>query len=75
MLLNLPEEAKSLIENKGFSASRSDEPAGRCAIDMIREQNKEAKTRKVAVKGYPQSQTLILLQVMKTVRLQRTNYS
>ena len=34
MLLNLPEEAKSLIENKGLSVSRSDVPAERCAIDM-----------------------------------------
>ena len=47
MLLNLPGEAKSLIENKGFSVSRSDVPAGRCAIDMTVEQttNKDAKTR------------------------------
>ena len=47
MLLVLPGEAKSLIENKGFSVSRSDAPAGRCAIDMTLEQttNKDAKTR------------------------------
>ena len=47
MLLNLPGEAKSLIENKRFSVSRSDVPAGRCAIDMTIEQtfNKDAKTR------------------------------
>ena len=47
MLLNLPGEAKSLIENKGFSVSRSDVPAGRCAIYMTIEQttNKDAKTR------------------------------
>ena len=47
MLLNLPGEAKSLIENKGFSVFRSDVPAGRCAIDMTIEQttNKDAKTR------------------------------
>ena len=47
MLLNLPEEAKSLIENKGFSVTRSDALAGRCAIDMTIEQttNKDAKTR------------------------------
>ena len=47
MLLNLPGEAKSLIENKGFSVSRSDVPAGRCAIDMtIQTTNKDAKRRK-----------------------------
>ena len=47
MLLNLPGEAKTLIENKGFSVSRSDVPAKRCAIDMTIEQttNKDAKTR------------------------------
>ena len=47
MLLNLPEEAKSLIENRGFSVSRSDVPAGRCSIDMTIKQtiNKDAKTR------------------------------
>ena len=45
MLLNLPGEAKSLIENKGFSVSRSDVPAGRCAINITIEQttNKDAK--------------------------------
>ena len=34
-----------MIENKGFSVSRSDVPAGRCAIDMAIEQttNKDAK--------------------------------
>ena len=47
MLLNLPDESKSLIVNKGFSVSRSDVPDGRCSINMTIEQtiNKDAKTR------------------------------
>ena len=46
-LINLLEEAKSLTENQEFSVSRSDVPAGRCAIDMTIEQTtyKDAKTR------------------------------
>ena len=55
MLLNLPGEAKSLIENKGFSVSRSDVPAGRCAIDMTIKQttNKDAKTRGGIIEAFP----------------------
>ena len=55
MLLNLPGEAKSLIENKGFSVSRSDVPAGRCSIDMTIEQttNKDAKTRGGIIGAFP----------------------
>ena len=47
MLLNLPKEAKSLIKNKGFTVSRSDVPAGRCAIDMTIEEtiDNDAKMR------------------------------
>ena len=47
MLPNLPEGAKSLIENKGFSESTSDVLTGRCAFDITIEQiiNKDAKTR------------------------------
>ena len=57
MLLNLPGEAKSLIENKGFSVSRSDVPAGRCAIDMTIEQttNKDAKTSGGIIEAFPHS--------------------
>ncbi|GFS26387.1 hypothetical protein ElyMa_007052500 [Elysia marginata] len=45
-LLNLPENAKGLLRNRGFSVSRSDTPAGRSPVDMIIEQtiNKHAKT-------------------------------
>ena len=55
MLLNLPGDAKSLIENKGFSVSRSDVPAGICAIDMTIEQttNKDAKTRGGIIGAFP----------------------
>ena len=47
MLLNIPEGAKSLIENKGFSVFRSDVPPRKFAIDMTIEQtiNKDAKRK------------------------------
>lgn len=46
LLINLPKEARELMQHKGFSVSRSEVPAGRCAVDLTIEQtiNKDAKT-------------------------------
>ncbi|GFO29163.1 hypothetical protein PoB_005566800 [Plakobranchus ocellatus] len=46
MLVNLPQQSKDLLQENGFSVSRSDTPASRTAVDMTIEQtiNKHAKT-------------------------------
>ena len=45
-LLNLPDDAKKLIENDGFSVSRTTKSSARTAVDLTIEQtiNKHAKT-------------------------------